>query len=155
MQKDRHLKIEKIGRHIPEFPGYRAVNFNETDRQLRHFLRRRLSDIRDGLRESIEGLPCAGMPRQALADCLQRLEEIGQRLEEPLSPQAEASATHEQEEALLDFDLNLLDKTAALSTAVDDISRQGGGPATQTLITSLIEDLEDLLQQRAKIVESL
>ncbi len=155
MQKDRHLKIEKIGHHIPEFPGYRAVNFNETDRQLRHFLHRRLDEIRDDLRESIEGLPSGGAPRQALADCLKRLEEIGKRLEEPLSSQAEASATRDQEEALLDFDLNLLDKTAALSTAVGDISRQGGGPATQTLITSLIEDLEDLLQRRVKMAETL
>jgi hypothetical protein len=155
MQKDRHLKIEKIGHHIPEFPGYRAVNFDETDRQLRHFLHRRLDEIRDDLRESIEGLPSGGAPRQALGDCLRQLEEIGKRLEEPLSPQTEASATRDQEEALLDFDLNLLDKTAALSTAVGDISRLGGGPATQTLLTSLIEDLEDLLHQRAKIVETL
>ncbi len=155
MQKDRHPKIEKIGHHIPEFPGYRAVNFNETDRQLRHFLHRRLDEIRGDLRESIEGLPSGGAPRQALGDCLKRLEGLGKRLEEPLAPQAEASATGDQEEALLDFDLNLLDKTAALSTAVGDISRQGGGPATQTLLTSLIEDLEELLKQRAKIVDSL
>lgn len=155
MQKDRHHKIEKIGRHIPDFPGYRAVNLGETDRQLRHFLHRRLDDICSRLQDATEGLPCGGAPYQALSDCLERLEAIGQRLEDPSSQQATSHASREQEEMLLDFDLNLLDKAAALSTAVDDISRQGGGPSTQTLLTSLIEDLEDLLQRRAQLMETL
>ncbi|WP_429886187.1 hypothetical protein [Geoalkalibacter halelectricus] len=155
MKKDRHPKIESIGRHIPEFPGYRAIHHLETDRLLRHFLATRLGHIRDRLADFISGLP-DGAPRLALSQSLDQLQQARKRLVGADLPHADKSAVSaEEEEALLDFDLNLLDKTAALAGAMDGIDREGGGPNTQALLAALVQDLEDLLDKRKALLETL
>ncbi|KIH76201.1 hypothetical protein GFER_11180 [Geoalkalibacter ferrihydriticus DSM 17813] len=155
MKRDRHPKIEIIGRHVPEFPGYRAIHHLETDRLLRHFLSGRLGEIRERLADFVAGLPEGG-PRAALSESLRRLAQIKATLVEADSQQAGSiSVSPEKEEALLDFDLNLLDKTAALAGAVDGIDREGGGPNMQALLAGLLEDLEELLKKRQTLLASL
>ncbi len=156
MQKDRHPKIDMIGRHIPEFPGYQAINYRETDRQLRHFLQRRLAEVRDRLADFVAGLPEGGAPRRNLGQLLRRLSDLRESLAPDLpQPQRPATPAPDHEEALLDFDLNLLDKSAALAAAVEGLDREGGGPAVQSLLAGLLDDLEALCAKRKKVLAGI
>ncbi|WP_305044602.1 hypothetical protein [Geoalkalibacter sp.] len=147
MKRDRQGKVEFIGGHIPEFLGYRAIDHGQTDRLLRHYLAGRLAGVRDRLADFIAGLGEEGVRRVELAEALRRLARQRERLLLDSEEKAAAPAVRlDEDEALLDFDLNLLDKVAALDSALDNEGALDGH-----LLLQLLDEYEGLLEKRAAI----
>ncbi|WP_305042513.1 hypothetical protein [Geoalkalibacter sp.] len=144
MKRDLQGKVEFIGRHIPEFPGYRAIDHGETDRLLRHYLAGRLAGIRERLADRMAGPSEEEARRAELAAVVQRLARLRESL---LSANGASGAAPGaglvEDEVLLDFDLNLLDKAAALDSALEDAPDGLGA-----LLAGLLDEFEALLAKR-------
>lgn len=113
--------MEKLAKRIPGFAGYRTVDYAGADWLLRRFLAAEVEKVRDRLAEFIasgdfppeleEKLALSLRTTAFLKDELTPRRGEESREEEPLSP--------DEEERVLDLDLALDEKIAALHTLLD------------------------------------
>ena len=155
MKLDREQKKARLGEHIPGFPGYRNINTGETDLQLRRLLTGEMEKVRDRLAEFIAGAELGELhERFAIAlritaalkaDFWPRGKRPSLRREVPL----------QEEERLLDLDLALLEKVAALHTPIDRLEGAGSVTELENALEQLREGLAeigDLFRQRGEIL---
>jgi hypothetical protein len=155
MKLDREHKAQKMGEHIPGFAGYHAVHHFETDLLLRRYLASKLGEVRDRLADFI----ATGSHPQELREKLAcSLKAIALLMAEVSTTGAEVTAgtglSPVDEERLLDFDLVLLDKVAALRSQLDLLEAVASPEAMAEVLDIFDEGLaevDDLFQERRQV----
>jgi hypothetical protein len=156
MKLDREHKTQKLGTHIPGFVGYGAVHHVETDLLLRRHLANKLGEVRDRLADFIAAGRYPEELRQKLAFSLR----TAAFLKEEVAPAvggvpAGIGLTPQDEERLLDFDLVLLDRVAALHSQLDLME---GVPSPEAMAEALdifdegLAEVDDLFQERRQLL---
>jgi len=157
MKLDREHKTQKLGTHIPGFVGYGAVHHVETDLLLRRYLASKIGEVRDRLADFI----AAGRHPEELRQKLALSLRTTAFLKEEVTPASgEVSTvpglTRQDEERLLDFDLVLLDKVAALHSQLDLMEAMTSPEAMAEALDIFDEGLaevEDLFQARRQVLK--
>jgi hypothetical protein len=155
MKLDREQKKARMGDHIPGFPGYRNINPGETDLQLRRLLAGEMEKVRDRLAEFIAGADLGDL-QERFALALR----ITAALKADFWPRGKRPAVrreipHLDEERLLDLDLALLEKIAALHTPLDRLEATGSPAELEKALEWLREglmELGELFRQRGEIL---
>jgi hypothetical protein len=157
MKLDREHKTQKLGTHIPGFVGYGAVHHVETDLLLRRYLATKIGEVRDRLADFIAAGRYPEELRQKLAFSLR----TAAFLKEEVAPAvggvpAGTGLTLQDEERLLDFDLVLLDKVAALHSQLDLMEAV---PSPEAIAEALeifdegLAEVDDLFQGRRQVLK--
>jgi len=155
METGSKAKTERLARRIPGFAGYRAVHYSGTDWLLRRFLSAELEKVRDRLADFIAGgeFPSEikerlGLSLRTAAFLKDELTPGGReerRQSEPLSP--------DQEERLLELDIALDEKIAALHTPLDAME-SAADPAGLNLALNVFDEglaeVDDLFRLRSR-----
>ena len=157
MRTDTRSKTERFAKRIPGFSGYRAVHFSGADWLLRRFLCAEVEKVRDRLAEFIAGgdfppeiKDKLGLSLRTVAYLKDELTPGGReerREVEPLGP--------DEEERLLDFDLALDEKIAALHTPVDlmeSASDSTGLSRTLEMFDEGLAEVDDLFRLRGRVL---
>ena len=155
MKLDREHKAQKMGEHIPGFAGYHAVHHFETDLLLRRYLASKLGEVRDRLADFI----ATGSHPQELREKLAcSLKAIALLMAEVSTTGAEVTAgtglSPVDEERLLDFDLVLLDKVAALRSQLDLLEAASGQEAIAAaleLLAAGLAEVDEIFQARRRL----
>lgn len=157
MKLDREHKTQKLGTHIPGFVGYGAVHHVETDLLLRRYLANKIGEVRDRLADFIAAGHYPEELRQKLAFSLR----TAAFLKEEVTPASSEvppvpGLTQLDEERLLDFDLVLLDKVAALHSQLDLMEAV---PSSEAMAEALdifdegLAEVDDLFQARRQVLK--
>lgn len=160
MQSDHPTPRQKLERHIPDFPGYRALNHLETDRLLRHHLQGELAEIRDRLAELIAVRNRRDEAPEDLSRTLRRLAAFREALElagSP-SPKPQGEVGQHDEERLFEFDLALLDKVAAFPALLDRLEGAVGRSEIEEAtgrIRQGLAELEELNHKRNDLLTEI
>jgi hypothetical protein len=157
MKLDREHKTQKLGTHIPGFIGYGAVHHVETDLLLRRYLASKIGEVRDRLADFIAAGHHPEELRQKLAFSLRTAAFLKEEVtpasgEVPIVP----GLTRQDEERLLDFDLVLLDKVAALHSQLDLMDAVTSPEAMAEVLDIFDEGLaevDDLFQERRQVLK--
>jgi len=157
MKLDREHKTQKMGTHIPGFVGYGAVHHVETDLLLRRYLAIKIGEVRDRLADFI----AAGRHPEELQQKLAFSLRTAAFLKEEVTPAssevpAVPGLTPSEEERLLDFDLVLLDKVAALLSQLDLMEAVLAPEAMAAALDVFDEGLaevDDLFQERRQVLK--
>jgi hypothetical protein len=152
MKLDRAQKRARLGEHLPGFPGYDVLNYREMDRQFRRLLAGEVEKVRDRLARLLAG----GVPPPLHAPVAAALRETV-ALRDRLLPSstAEDGDGPPDEERVLDLDLALLDRVAALFSPLDWMEAAVGGAELQAPLNLLREGVRaaaDLFEQRARLL---
>jgi len=157
MKLDREHKTQKLGTHIPGFVGYGSVHHVETDLLLRRYLANKIGEVRDRLADFIAAGHHPEDLRQKLAYSLRTAaflkDEVAPAPGEVL---AGSGLTPLDEERLLDFDLVLLDKVAALYSQLDLMEAVASPEAITEALDIFDEGLaevDDLFQERRQVLK--
>jgi len=159
MKLDRQHKAQKLGTHVPGFIGYGGIHHAETDLLLRRFLAARIGEVCDRLADFIAAGKYPPELRQKLGFSLRTAaflkEEIAPVSGEAPAPSGPGST---DEERLLDFDLVLLDKVAALGSQLERIEASASledlGAALEFFDEGLAE-VDDLFQERRAVLKGV
>ncbi|MFA5517497.1 MAG: hypothetical protein WDA20_14565 [Desulfuromonadales bacterium] len=155
MKRDREQKRTILGEHLPDFPGYRAIDQGETDLQLRRYLAGEMEKVRDRLAAFIAGGEL-GDCRQAFAEALRKVAALKEKFIPPARAVAETQELPaEDEERLLDLDIALLDKVAALHTPIDRMESAAAATELRSALEQFCEGLAEashLFRQRGEIL---
>lgn len=157
MRDEVRTKMERLAKRIPGFAGYRAVHYSGADWLLRRFLAAEVEKVRDRLaefiaagkfsRELTEKLALSLRTTAFLKDELTPGGSEDRREGEPLSPG--------EEERLLDLDLALDEKIAALHTPLDAME-SSTDPAGLGLALDLFDEglaeVDDLFRLRGRVL---
>jgi hypothetical protein len=158
MKLDREHKTQKLGSHIPGFVGYGAVHHVETDLLLRRYLAAKIGEVRDRLADFIAAGRYPEELRQKLAFSLRTAAFLKEEVAPPAGEaRAESGLAPLDEERLLDFDLVLLDKVAALHSQLDLLEAMPSPEAMAEAIDLFDEGLaevDDLFQERRRLLRS-
>jgi hypothetical protein len=157
MKLDREHKTQKLGSHIPGFVGYGAVHHVETDLLLRRHLANKIGEVRDRLADFIAAGQYPEELRQKLAFSLRTAAFLKEEVT-PASGEVPAGPglTQQDEERLLDFDLVLLDKVAALHSQLDLMEAV---PSPEAMAEALeifdegLAEVDDLFQERRQVLK--
>ena len=157
MKLDREHKTQKLGTHIPGFVGYGAVHHVETDLLLRRYLASKIGEVRDRLADFI----AAGRHPEELRQKLALSLRTAAFLKEEVTPASDEvptvpGLTRQDEERLLDFDLVLLDKVAALHSQLDLMEAMTSPEAMAEALDIFDEGLaevDDLFQARRQVLK--
>lgn len=157
MKLDREHKAQKLGDRIPGFVGYGGIHHAETDLLLRRYLANKIGEVRDRLADFI----AAGRHPQELREKLAFSLKTAAFLKDEVTPRAgEGPAapglTAVEEERLLDFDLVLLDKVAALHSQLDLMEAAAAPEAIAEALDLFDEGLaevDDLFQERRQVLK--
>jgi hypothetical protein len=156
MKPDRQDKTERLEKLIPDFPGYRAGHYLKTDWLLRRFLAGEVEKVRDRLADLLAGGDFPAELRERLALSLRTAAFLKEEMtpaehetlsEEPLSPL--------DEERLLDFDLALEEKVAALHTPLDILEAAGDDDdlvRAAELFDEGLAEADDLYRLRRRVL---
>jgi len=153
MKLDREHKAQKLGTHIPGYIGYGAVvHYLETDLLLRRFLATKIAEVRDRLADFIAAGNYPETLREKLSFSLKTTAFLKSEIA-AVSAEVEAGRglVPEDEERLLDFDLVLLDKVAALHGQLDLLEAAASPEARAESLQIYDEGLaevDDLFQAR-------
>jgi hypothetical protein len=152
MKLDPEPLRRKLGGHIPGFAGYGAPDYLQTDLLLRRFLAGKVEEVRDRLADLIAARGFTGELHEKAAASLKtaaflkdETTPVAGDLPEGLSP------TFEEEERLLDFDLVLVDKVAALHTPLDLLEAADAAAAVAQaldLFDEGVAEVDELLRRR-------
>ncbi len=156
MKSDLGHKKAKMGEHLPGFAGYGAVSYLETDLLLRRHLAAEVEKVRDRLADFIVAGQFSDPVREKLSMCLR----TAAFLKDELTPSADEemprpSFSDRDEERLLDFDLALLEKVAALHTPLDMLevaSATGELLQAADMFDEGLAEIDDLYRQRGRIL---
>ena len=157
MKLDREHKTQKLEAHIPGFVGYDAVHHVETDLLLRRYLANMIGEVRDRLADFI----AAGTYPQVLREKFSYSLKTIAFLKAEVSPVGAeiSSGSHlspVDEERLLDFDLELLAKVAALHSQIDLMEAAAAPEAIMAALDLFDEGLaevDDFFQERRMILK--
>jgi len=157
MKLDREHKKQKLGTHIPGFAGYGTVHHVETDLLLRRYLANKIGEVRDRLADFIAAGHHPEDLRQKLAFSLKTAAFLKDELT-PVSGEilAEPGLAPQDEERLLDFDLVLLDKVAALQSHLDLMEAVSSPEAlleTLEIFDEGLAEVDDLFQERRQMLK--
>lgn len=157
MKLDREHKTQKLGSHIPGFVGYGAIHHVETDLLLRRHLANKIGEVRDRLADFI----AAGHYPEALRQKLAYSLRTAAFLKEEVTPApgevpAGPGLSPRDEERLLDFDLVLLDKIAALHSQLD-LMEAASSPEVMAEVLNIFDEglaeVDDLFQERRQVLK--
>ncbi len=155
MKHDREQKRAILGRHLPGFPGYRSTNQGETDLQLRRYLVAQMEVVRDRLAGFIAGRNLGDLQRP-FGNLLREIAALKESfLALPQTPALMRDLAAEEEENLLDLDIALLDKVAALHTPIDRMEAAAAAAELQSALEQFGEGLAEakhLFSRRAEIL---
>lgn len=156
MKRDLGHKRARMGEHVPGFVGYSDVDHFETDLLLRRHLAAEVEKVRDRLAEFIAAGQFPAPAREKLALCLRTTaflkDEMTPSVDEEKPP---PSLSERDEERLLDFDLALLEKIAALNSPLDMMEAASG---TRELLEAAglfdegLAEVDDLYRQRRQVL---
>lgn len=157
MKTDREQKRARLGQHLPDFPGYSALNLGETDLQLRRLLAGEMEKVRDRLADCIAG-GRVGHLRGEFAEALR----ASARLKERFLPTGEERRqTREisagEEERLFDLDLALLERVAALHSPLDRVETAASAADLESslaLFTEGVAEAEELFRRRESLLQA-
>lgn len=157
MKSDREHKAQKLGTHIPGFIGYGSIHYIETDLQLRRFLADRIGEVRDRLADFIAAGSHPDELRQKLGFSLKTTAFLKEEIAPAAAGRRESlEPVQAMEERLLDFDLVLLDKVAALHSQIDRMEAAGEEEALFRALEIFDEGLaevDDIFQERRRILQ--
>jgi hypothetical protein len=156
MRTEDKTNTERLARRIPGFAGYRAVHASGADWLLRRFLSAEVEKVRDRLAELIAGGEFSpelkdkmGLSLRAVAflkDELTPGRREERREEEPLRPA--------EEERLLDLDIALDEKIAALHAPLDAME-SATDPEGLNLALAVFDEglaeVDDLFRMRSMV----
>ncbi|MFO7983109.1 MAG: hypothetical protein R6V08_06620 [Desulfuromonadales bacterium] len=156
MTAESETKTDQLAKHIPGFRGYRAVHELETDWLLRRFLGGEVEKVRDRLADFI----AASQQPDDLGDRLGRNLRTVARLKNEIAPDKEEKQlreplSEEKEEQLLDLDIALVDRVAALHTPLDGMELAADPEAMEQAMQQFEEGLKeaaDLFSQRQEML---
>lgn len=157
MRLDLKEKIERLGEHIPAFAGYSAVHHLQADLLLRRFLAGEVEKVRDRLAGFIAAGAFPGELRERLGLSLRstaflKAEVTPGTAEVP----AEGVIAAADEERLLDFDLALEEKVAALYSLLDALEAAADPAAagrTLEFYDEGLAEVDDLFRLRRRLLE--
>lgn len=157
MKLDREHKAQKLGDRIPGFVGYGAIHHVETDLLLRRYLASRIGEARDRLADFIAARSHPEELRQKLAFSLKTTAFLKDEIT-PVAGEwpAVSGLAATEEERLLDFDLVLLDKVAALHSQLDLME---AAPSPEAITEALdifdegLAEVDDLFQERRQVLK--
>lgn len=157
MKLDRGHKAQKLGDRIPGFVGYGSIHHVETDLLLRRFLANKIGEVRDRLADFIAARRHPEKLRQKLAFSLKTTAFLKDEVT-PVAGEVSASSglAPAEEERLLDFDLVLLDKVAALHSQLDLMEAAVSPEATAETLEIFDEgvaEVDDLFQARRRMLK--
>jgi hypothetical protein len=157
MKLDREHKTQKLGSHIPGFVGYGAIHHVETDLLLRRHLANKIGEVRDRLADFIAAGHYPEELRQKLAFSLRTAAFLKEEVtpapgEVPAGP----GLAPQDEERLLDFDLVLLDKIAALHSQLD-LMEAATSPEAMAEVLDIFDEglaeVDDRFQERRQVLK--
>jgi hypothetical protein len=158
MKLDLRAKTQKLAERIPGFSGYRAVHHLEADWLLRRFLAAEVEKVRDRLADFLAAGDFPADLREKLALSLRTMA----FLKDEVAPRADEARRQEtlsllEEERLLDFDLALEEKVAALHTPLDALEA-AGDPDELALAAGLFDEglaeVDDLFRLRCRVLSA-
>jgi len=156
MKPDLRAKTEKLAERIPGFSGYRVVHHLEADWLLRRFLAGEVEKVRDRLADFLAAGDFPAGLREKLALSLRTTA----FLKDEVTPKANEARREEtlspmDEERLLDFDLALEEKVAALHASLDALEA-AGEPDEQTRAAAFFDEglaeVDDLFRLRHQVL---
>lgn len=156
MTAEHETKTDQLAKQIPGFRGYRAVQELETDWLLRRFLSGEVEKVRDRLADFI----AASHQAADFGDRLGRNLRTVARLKNEIAPDKEEKQlreplSEEKEEQLLDLDIALVDRVAALHTPLDGMELAADPEAMEQAMQQFEEGLKeaaDLFSQRQEML---
>ena len=155
MKLDPQHKAQKLGAHVPGFRGYAPPHAMQTDLLLRRHLVGELGKVRDRLADLIAAHGEGGELHEPLAECLRRLATLKDEIAPVAGPEEKpVGAGPTDEERLIEFDLLLLDKLAALHTPLDEMewSRQEALAQALRSLEEGINQLTVLYRRRREVL---
>lgn len=156
MTAERKAKTDQLAKRVPGFVGYHAQHHLETDWLLRRFLAGQIEKVRDRLADFIAASDLPADLRDRLGSSLRTVA----RIKDEVTPGKEEEPRREPlsaegEERLLDLDLALEDKVAALNTPLDALE-SAGDPAGMNRAAQFFEEglaeVEALFRQRLGVL---
>jgi len=156
MTAEHETKTDQLAKQIPGFRGYRAVHDLETDWLLRRFLGGEVEKVRDQLADFI----AASQQPADFGDRLGRNLRTVARLKNEIAPakgekQLREPVSEEKEEQLLDLDMALVDRVAALHTPLDGMELAADPEAMEQAMQMFeegLKEVEDLFIQRQEML---
>lgn len=156
MKLDPHHQKQKLGEHVPGFQGYGGRNALETDLLLRRYLAAELGKVRDRLAELIAAGGSGGGLRERFGETLRSLAALKEEIHPGTSPEPGILRPGViMEERLLELDLLLLDKVAALHTPLDEMELTGQEAALESSLGRLVEgiaEMGELFRRRREVL---
>ncbi len=154
MKSDLGRKRARLGEHVPDWKGYDAINYRETDLQVCRVLAGEAEKVRDRLAALIASASDLGEQHEDFSSALRQTARFKDDIQPDSADRQQArSLPSEHHEGLLDLDLAFVESVAALHSLIDRMEVAAGPKDRTAALTLYLEGLreaDELLRKRER-----